>query len=772
MGDFFITENDLQPPSMKEEEQEALMRVFSHLRINHPLFSKDLAFDPASNNKPSNPHSLPFNESNMPGSDSTVQEPGSDQLKRGPRAMSQAIFIDVEKESGAASDWQRASNPPSPSDFDIAGQSTQMDFVDGSDSDVPLSLTLPLSNWPWADFEDPRSSIQASLLAGGDASYSMLPSTATIGNPSGCAQALSCTSHWEDGAREDDNTESLLDQLSNRIGSLQIGPGGQVRYYGPTSNFNLVDMPAPDNLTVHRTVRNDGQEYLDRLGIGKEVPHELEEHLTDLYFAWQDPTFHAVDRAMFESARISWRQNKEDTPYYSEALQNSICSLGAAFEARYHKTFTTFPKSLSDFFADRAKALLEIELDSPCVATVQAMMVLSSHDIGCKRDARGWLYSGMAMRLAFDLALHVDMTPYVANKALTQREADVRRDVFWGVYVIDHMWGFSLGRPFRINMEDVTVAKPLGRTTPQSTVQWIPYVSRKSTQDNTTLPDYTEELHRQRVLLVEIMAPLGYALYGSLRIPPSTLQAVNAKTVAKLVDWKASLPSVLHVDLDDHEANYLPHVILLHMQYHQNLIHAHRPWMSRTYIQPNPPQGPGSNHARMTCIESAFSIARLIQLYERRYALRRMNIQGVGITCSAALLLIFATVSHYQFPAHHDLTPQLSACFRALDEFSASWESAKRAREFLLLLQRRWERQGQSARVRRASQAMPANSTPTKRHRTESLDGPRESQLQTGISPSQPRSELFVGSDSGGYDMSFDLEWIFTGDACLLPRKI
>lgn len=82
------------------------------------------------------------------------------------------------------------------------------------------------------------------------------------------------------------------------------------------------------------------------------------------------------------------------------------------------------------------------------------MIVLSGHDIGCKRDARGWLYSGeypliysiqktlnlvvgMAMRLAFDLALHVDMTPHVANGLLTAEEADVRRDVFWSTYTID-----------------------------------------------------------------------------------------------------------------------------------------------------------------------------------------------------------------------------------------------------------------------------------------------------------------------------------------------
>lgn len=54
----------------------------------------------------------------------------------------------------------------------------------------------------------------------------------------------------------------------------------------------------------------------------------------------------------------------------------------------------TYPKSLGEFFGDRAKELLEIELDSPCVSTVQALVILSSHEIGVGSDTRGWLYSG------------------------------------------------------------------------------------------------------------------------------------------------------------------------------------------------------------------------------------------------------------------------------------------------------------------------------------------------------------------------------------------
>lgn len=43
----------------------------------------------------------------------------------------------------------------------------------------------------------------------------------------------------------------------------------------------------------------------------------------------------------------------------------------------------------------------------------------------------------MAMRLAFDLALHVDMTPYVRTGSISQEEADLRKTVFWGAYTVD-----------------------------------------------------------------------------------------------------------------------------------------------------------------------------------------------------------------------------------------------------------------------------------------------------------------------------------------------
>lgn len=51
--------------------------------------------------------------------------------------------------------------------------------------------------------------------------------------------------------------------------------------------------------------------------------------------------------------------------------------------------------------------------------------------------------------------------------------------------------------------------------------------------------------------------------YGSLKISPTTLHELNIATVSKLLAWKAGLPAVLHVNTDDYETEYLPHVLLL-----------------------------------------------------------------------------------------------------------------------------------------------------------------------------------------------------------------
>lgn len=153
------------------------------------------------------------------------------------------------------------------------------------------------------------------------------------------------------------------------------------------------------------------------------------------------------------------------------------------------------------------------------------------------------------------------------------------------------------------------------------------------------------------------------------------------------------------------------------MQYHQFQIHCHRPYISRRYLQPQqPPQGPGPDHARKSCINAAVSIAQTLLLYERTHTFHRANVQIISYIFSAALILIFTTVpasiptrlassiSRAELreglrsgcPDQETVLTHLSTCFRALDTMGTCFENARRTSTFLGALQTQWQSRRQS----------------------------------------------------------------------------
>lgn len=120
--------------------------------------------------------------------------------------------------------------------------------------------------------------------------------------------------------------ESLIDEVSDRVGALRIGPGGKTHFCGPTSTFNLTatldseDSDVRSAVEMRSTIETLSLRDPDHFGADAEIPPALEEHLINLYFSWQDPSFHIVDRKMYEVAKAKW-QNMEETPFYSEALR-------------------------------------------------------------------------------------------------------------------------------------------------------------------------------------------------------------------------------------------------------------------------------------------------------------------------------------------------------------------------------------------------------------------------------------------------------------------
>ncbi|THC99136.1 hypothetical protein EYZ11_001387 [Aspergillus tanneri] len=705
----FIYDHGLEPPPMNPDDESGINRVLDTLQIPRGLAQRKES--PC--------------EQNTPLQSAVAHSPAYNAHTPTPSALDGKL-----DPIGGVAGGPSPSSSAFPTQPFISGAEKSQEPVVAFASDTSLANHYPPANWGFTlPTAESLNTIYANINSGpnGSQENSLSPDSLHLSHDMQQQPGVLLGQSWNnrdydtDSGEEDEAENDVIEQISHRIGTLKIAGDGHLRFYGATSNLNLVDVSAtqqrqrPDA----RTVRHDGQDILNHLRVGQAVDQALEDHLVELYFTWQNTSTYVVDKEMYMTARTKWRNEFDDTPFYSEVLTNAMCAIGSAFEARYHPTFITFPKSLSEFFADRAKALLEIELDSPCVATVQALVILSCHEGSSNRDARGWLYSGMSMRLAFDLGLHIDMTPYVEKGDISAFEADVRRTAFWGSYIADHFWGFYLGRPFRMSAGDITVPKPASNLGAEKESIWYPYGLHGDLEPSTSgVKNPNELISRQFAILWEIISPVGHILYGCSDIGRHDLQRLCHRVTDDLFAWKANLPSNLDIDLDNDAVPKLPHLLVLHMQYHQIVIFTHRPWVSKSYIQPRSPrQGPGYHHARRMCVESATDIARLLHLYEKHYTFRRMNNQVVAMIFSAALMLLYVTISNTspssrtsgdQIYNNTEMVAYLNLCFRALDELGQSFENAKRTRDFLVSLQRRWQ-----AHMRRSGAKRQINNQPS-----------------------------------------------------------
>ena len=127
------------------------------------------------------------------------------------------------------------------------------------------------------------------------------------------------------------------------------------------------------------------------------------------------------------------------------------------------------------------------------------------------------------------------------------------------------------------------------------------------------------------------------------------------------------------------------------MYYALLVITLHRPFCSKHYIQPQPLVGKGPQHARDMCVRSAVDISKLLACYKRQYTFRRANVQIVHTTFTAALILVYATVSGITGESHDDLKAYLKICCDALADLGNAFANENRALDVLLAAKRTWQ---------------------------------------------------------------------------------
>lgn len=112
----------------------------------------------------------------------------------------------------------------------------------------------------------------------------------------------------------------------------------------------------------------------------------------------------------------------------------------------------------SAYFGWHAHRLLGSCFASPSIERIQALTMLSSHEWGAGNPARGFMYVGIAARMAGILGLGFgDSKIYTAEHDHTR---EIKRRTIWGVYMMDKCIASGHHRSSAMSITDIHVAVP------------------------------------------------------------------------------------------------------------------------------------------------------------------------------------------------------------------------------------------------------------------------------------------------------------------------
>ncbi|VUC26578.1 unnamed protein product [Clonostachys rosea] len=189
-----------------------------------------------------------------------------------------------------------------------------------------------------------------------------------------------------------DSARSPMRDISDRLGNLNIGEDGQVHYFGSRSNFSLLKHSAVASSTISsHELQKQAAHTLNRLDLRVEVSDELQAHLLDLFWTWQNPWQYIVVKEPFlEDLCINHLGQ-----YASPLLLSAILALAARYSDRPElRSDPSDPNTAGNALAEQAKMILFYESQAPKLTTIQATLLLSLREIATDKEALGWMYCG------------------------------------------------------------------------------------------------------------------------------------------------------------------------------------------------------------------------------------------------------------------------------------------------------------------------------------------------------------------------------------------
>ncbi|ANB14732.1 Cha4p [Sugiyamaella lignohabitans] len=398
-----------------------------------------------------------------------------------------------------------------------------------------------------------------------------------------------------------------------------------------------------------------------------DIPTPIVHHLLDLYFCWQHSYYNIFNAELF------LRDLQTGGKFYSKFLLNAVLAHASQLSnVQLLRSDPSDPSTAGYMFFNEARSQIEQELLKRSVTTIQGLLLLASREAGIGRDTVGWVYSGMAFRMAVDLGLHLDCKSLCECGFLTHDDYIVRNATFWGCYLFDQGWSTYMGRPSVIHLSDVTVSRPEFIVNEQPT-EWRPVFNSPTNLPigrrivGSPVPFYPQNTLTSILRLSEVIEDIQKSLYspkrslkrdGSFKIEEKVKEIFH-----KLASWEENLP----IEMKRGPGSEHPSVLLVYTLYYATKIFLFRPFVQVKESQSAP--GPNHGAALEQCLDAAANIVARLKQFKARYTLRLATNMSVYISFTAATISLSK-------PGDDALAIQLNECLEFLKEIGESWTSA------------------------------------------------------------------------------------------------
>lgn len=399
---------------------------------------------------------------------------------------------------------------------------------------------------------------------------------------------------------------SSEDEL-NIIHFISIDDAGKTNSFGPSSALHNPAQseaglsPSRHSATQHSAtqdnVRNSLiakaalQRHLEfglaRLPLIDGISSELALHLLNLHWARQHHSFLLTYRpAVMRDLGCSG-------PYASNFMLNAIFACASKFSPRVEvRDQHNDPASAGRRFFRRCDELLAKDslLMRPHITTIVGLLLLGSTYNARGETSKGWLYTGYALRMVYDLGLHLDPKQTTDDP----EEIEIKRRVFWGAFVCDKLQSLYLGRPVAINLRDSQVSREfLDLYEEQEPFVLPPSMPSPSTPDIfgvsiDAIPLHSVSTFQHLCMLSKIMTSIinrFYVVGATFSNAQNSLHQVEKA----LQQWRDNLPADLDfqpwLSSETPCPRQPPNVMILHNLYHSLIILVHRPFISDGHLR-------------------------------------------------------------------------------------------------------------------------------------------------------------------------------------------